>query len=52
MRVNKRSYAKPVVTRVRLDLKTSVLVVCRLSLEVDPQALNCKPGWPVPCRDA
>ena len=50
--MEKKTYGKPVVTRVRLDLKTSVLVVCRLSLEVDPQANNCKPGFPVPCRDS
>jgi hypothetical protein len=40
--VAKKTYRKPVVTKVRLDLKTSVLVACRLSLGDDQEYGNCK----------
>jgi hypothetical protein len=40
----KRAYSRPVVTKVRLDLKTSVMVACRLSLGNDEEAFSCKQG--------
>lgn len=40
--MTKKPYHKPVITKVRLDLKTSVLSVCQLSLGVDPSKLACK----------
>lgn len=40
--MSKKAYNKPMVTKVRLDLKTSVLSVCQLSLGVDPSKINCK----------
>jgi hypothetical protein len=46
--VTKKTYGKPVLTKVRLDLRTSVLSVCRLSLGNDQYAGNCKVAVP-PC---
>jgi hypothetical protein len=42
--MTKKPYTKPVVTRVRLDLKTSVLAVCSLSTSISPD------GNPATCK--
>jgi len=49
--MEKKPYEKPVATKVRLDLKTSVLAVCSLTTPVSPSAnpSTCTTGVPIPC---
>ena len=44
--MTKKEYKKPVVTKVRLDLKTSVLAVCSLTTPISPT------GNPQTCQEA
>lgn len=37
----KQAYERPKLRKVRLDIKTSVLSVCRTSLDIDP-APSCQ----------
>jgi hypothetical protein len=45
MKKKKSSYEKPELHKVRLDVKTSVLSVCRTSIVVDPaDTCQLEPG--------
>jgi hypothetical protein len=48
----KRKYAKPAVTRIKLDARTAVLGVCKIAgSSGGPTGANCGPPLP-PCSDS
>lgn len=47
----KKKYEKPMVTKVRLETKISVLAICKTGLQLGPPVYSGCESFGVPCSD-
>ena len=47
----KKEYIKPEIKKIRLDAKTAVLAVCKVSGQYGRSGANCGPPVFQPCQD-